>query len=103
MITAIYNLVQAHPTYLALAGYFLFSNFVSALPSPTTASGGFYKWFFAFSTGIGAALRRLFPKLRLNDVTSSAQTYFTKPPDPAAIAQVEAHKVAAAEGDLPPR
>jgi hypothetical protein len=96
-MTSLWAFIVAHQTIASLTAYFLFSNFVSALPSPNMNSNGFYKWAFAFSTSIGAALPRLFPSLRLNDPTSGTQTYFGKPPDPAAVAQVEAHKVAAAE------
>jgi hypothetical protein len=80
MITVIYNFIEAHKTISALAVYFIFSNFVSALPSPYNASSGFYKWFFAFCTSIGAALPRLFPSLRLpSDPTAGSKTFFAKP------------------------
>lgn len=71
---------SAHQPYSALTAYFLFANFVSSLPSPNNASSGFYKWFFAFSSGLGAALPRLLPKLRLPvDPTAGSPTYFAKP------------------------
>jgi len=79
-MTAVYSFITAHQTTSALVGYFLFANFVSSLPSPSNTSGGFYKWFFAFSSGLGAALPRLLPKLRLPvDPTAGSPTYFAKP------------------------
>ncbi len=79
-MNTVVELTKAHHTAITLVTYFLFANFVSALPSPSNQSSGFYKWFFAFSSGLGASLPRLIPKLRLpNDPTAGSPTYFATP------------------------
>jgi hypothetical protein len=40
---------HAHPTAWTLGAYFLFSNAISAMPSPTGTNGSFYRWLFDFS------------------------------------------------------
>lgn len=79
-MSTIISFITAHQTISALVAYFLFSNFASSLPSPSNNSNGFYKWLFAFSASLGAALPRLFPSLRLpSDPTAGQPTYFAKP------------------------
>lgn len=77
---AILRFVSQHQTTVALVGFWIGSNFVSALPSPTNTSGAFYKFAFAFITGLSGSLPRVFPAARVfNDPTHGSQTYFTKP------------------------
>lgn len=76
-----WNFIMAHQTTAALVAYWLVSNFVSALPSPSNASGGFYKFFFAFSHSLAGSIPRVFPTLRApNDPTQGSATYFSKQP-----------------------
>ena len=63
---------------IAVGVYFLFANLVSTMPSPSKDSGVAYKWAFGFLHGIGAALPRIFPKLRwFSDPSRNAPSYFT--------------------------
>lgn len=79
-MNTIVSFITVHQTISALVAYFLFSNFASSLPSPSAQSSAFYKWLFAFSASLGAALPRLFPSLRLpSDPTAGQPTYFSKP------------------------
>ena len=74
----VYQYLAAHHTAVALVLFWLGSNFVSALPSPTNASGGFYKFVFAFAHGLSGSLPRIFPSTRVfNDPTRGSQTYFS--------------------------
>lgn len=75
--------VGAHHTILALIAMWLFSNVVTALPSPTNdgpkPSSNFYKFAFAFMHGLSGSLPRVFPAARVfNDPTQGSKTYFTK-------------------------
>lgn len=74
----IWQFLLIHQTAAALILYWLASNFVSALPSPTNNSGNFYKFTFAFAHGLSGSLPRIFPSTRVfNDPTRGSQTYFT--------------------------
>lgn len=69
-----------HPTPTALVSLWLFSNVVTAMPSPSNESSTFYKFFFALMHGLSGSLPRVFPMARVfNDPTRSSQTYFAKP------------------------
>lgn len=86
-----WTFIQAHQTSVALIAFWLGSNIVTALPSPTQASGNFYKFFFSLMHGLAGSLSRVFPALRLPPVPSdpttpqSQPTFFTpsapKPPE----------------------
>lgn len=79
-MNAIQQFVVGHTTVLAVGSMWLFSNIVTALPSPSNASGNFYKFFFAFAQGLAGSLPRVFPAARVfNDPTSGSGTYFRKP------------------------
>jgi hypothetical protein len=78
--------IQAHQTSAALIAYWFGSNVVTSLPSPTQASGNFYKFFFSLMHGLGGSLSRVFPALRLPPVPSdptpaNQQPTFFAPPE----------------------
>ena len=74
----IWNFVLAHRLAVGLGAFWVASNMVSALPSPSNTSGNFYKWLFAFGHGMIGALPRVIPSLRVFDPTSTSATYFHK-------------------------
>lgn len=77
----IWGFIVAHQTTSALVAYWLLSNIVTALPSPSNTSNGFYKFVFAFGHGVSGSLARVFPQLRApNDPTQGSATYFSKQP-----------------------
>ena len=83
-MTTIWNFITAHSTIVGMGSLWLFSNIVTALPSPTNTSGNFYKFWFAFAHGLAGSLPRVFPAARVfNDPTQQSQTYFAKPADNA--------------------
>ena len=41
--------IHAHTTAWTLGAYFVFSNAISSMPTPGSATGGFYRWLFDFS------------------------------------------------------
>lgn len=53
------SFIHAHPALSLLAAYMLFSNAVSALPSPAATSGKFYIWFFGFTQLTASSAGRL--------------------------------------------
>ena len=73
-----WNWIQAHQTTASLIAFWLGSNIVTALPSPTQASGTFYKFIFSLANGLSGSLSRVFPAMRLPPVPSDT----TKPPNP---------------------
>lgn len=78
-MNSLWNFVATHQTIVALVAMWLFSNIVTALPSPTNDSGGFYKFAFAFMHGLSGSLPRVFPAARVfNDPTQGSKTYFSK-------------------------
>lgn len=84
-MTQIWDFVMAHQTTVALIAYWIGSNFISALPSPSNTSGGFYKFFFALLHGLAGSIPRVLPGARVfNDPTQGSQTYFAKPAEPPA-------------------
>lgn len=75
----LWTFVGAHQTIIALVAMWLFSNVVTALPSPTNDSPGWYKFTFAFMHGLSGSLPRVFPAARVfNDPTQGSKTYFSK-------------------------
>lgn len=50
---------HAHPTGWTLAAYFLFSNAISAMPSPQSTSSGGYRWLFDFSHLMAGNITRI--------------------------------------------
>ena len=92
-MTTLWSFIMAHQTTAALVAFWLFSNVVTALPSPNNDSNGFYKWAFAFGHGLAGSLARVFPSARVfNDPTQGSATYFAKdgaaagtPPAPAPV------------------
>lgn len=79
-MAGLWNFIMAHPTAFGMGSLWVFSNIVTALPSPTNSSGNFYKFWFAFAHGIAGSLPRVFPAARVfNDPTQQSQTYFAKP------------------------
>lgn len=81
MFEQVWSFAMAHQTSSALVAYWLGSNFISALPSPTNTSNSFYQFFFAFAHGLAGSLPRVFPKFRApSDPTQGSQTYFSKQP-----------------------
>jgi len=75
--------IMAHQTTAALVAFWLGSNVVSSLPSPTQSSGNFYKFFFSLMHGLAGTLSRVFPQLRLpqvpSDNTEAAPTFLASP------------------------
>jgi len=51
--------IHAHGTIWALGSYFLFSNAISAMPTPANTSGGFYRWLFDFSHLLSGNITRI--------------------------------------------
>jgi hypothetical protein len=49
--------IHAHTTTWALGAYFLFSNAISAMPSPQGT--GFYRWLFDFSHLMAGNISRI--------------------------------------------
>jgi len=79
-MNTIWSFVVAHPTAFGMGSLWVFSNIVTALPSPTNGSGMFYKFAFAFAHGLAGSLPRVFPATRVfNDPTQGSGTYFQKP------------------------
>ncbi len=81
-----WDFFQQHQTAAALIAYWVASNVVTSLPSPTQDSSGFYKFFFTLSHGLAGSLSRVFPALRLPNVPSDStpidqQTFFAKKTD----------------------
>jgi hypothetical protein len=84
-VAAFWAFIQAHQTTTALIAFWLGTNVVTALPSPTQSSGNFYKFFFSLMHGLGGSLSRVFPALRLPPVPSdptpaNQQPTFFAPP-----------------------
>lgn len=78
-----WSFVTAHSTIIGMGSLWLFSNIVTALPSPANTSGNLYKFFFAFAHGLSGSLPRVFPQARVfNDPTRGSQTYFANPAQP---------------------
>jgi hypothetical protein len=90
-MTNVWHFLVTHQTIVALVAMWLFSNVVTALPSPTNDSATFYKFFFAFAHGLAGSLPRVFPSARVfADPTQGSATYFAKPaatptPDPPRV------------------
>lgn len=79
-MTQIYAFFVSHSTTSALIAMWLFSNVVTALPSPNGSSGRGYQFFFALMHGLAGSLPRVFPKARVfNDPTQNQPTYFSTP------------------------
>lgn len=79
-MSTVWSFIVAHSTIVAITAMWLFSNVVTALPSPNNTSGNGYKFFFAFAHGLAGSLPRVFPAARVfNDPTSSSKTYFQAP------------------------
>jgi hypothetical protein len=55
---ALIALMQAHQVLFTLAGGFLWSAFISALPEPTSTSGNFYNFIFKFFNVLAANISR---------------------------------------------
>lgn len=51
--------IHAHPTAWALGTFWVTSNAVSAMPSPTATSGNFYRWSFDFLHLLSANVMRI--------------------------------------------
>src|SRR5208337_51065 len=51
--------IHAHTTAWVLGSYFIFSNAISAMPSPANTSGGFYRWLFDFSHLLSGNITRI--------------------------------------------
>ena len=79
-----WGFIVGHETAVAIGAMWLFSNVVTALPSPNNNSNGFYKFFFALLHGLSGSLPRVFPQARVfNDPTRGSQSYFNgQPPQP---------------------
>jgi len=58
-MNTILNSIHTHPTYWALGAYYLFSNAVSALPTPAQGNNGAYRWLFDFSHGLAGNISRI--------------------------------------------
>ena len=79
MMFTIWSFLMQHQTGAALVCLWMFSNVVTALPSPTNDSNGFYKFAFALAHGLAGSLPRVFPAARvLSDPTRGSATYFAK-------------------------
>lgn len=80
---AVVTFVMQHKeAAIAVAVLWIFSNVVTALPSPDQSSGKGYKFFFTFMHSVAGGLPRFLPSLRLpGDPTRSNQTFFGKPPE----------------------
>lgn len=59
MLDWIVTSIHAHPAGWTLGAYFLFSNAISAMPSPANTSGGFYRWLFDFSHLMAGNISRI--------------------------------------------
>ena len=73
------SLIQAHQTIASLIAYFLMSNIVGSMPSPTPASNGFYRWFFGVLTGIMGGIPRLVATLAPNSTIGTYLQNGNKP------------------------
>lgn len=72
-----WSYIVAHQTVFAVVAYWIGSNFISALPSPSQTSNGFYKFFFTLMHGLAGSIPRVIPGLRLpSDPTKDSQTFF---------------------------
>lgn len=82
-MNTVWHFLGTHTTMDAITAMWLFSNIVTALPSPTNdgprPSGNFYKFFFALAHGLAGSIPRVFPQARVfNDPTRDSSTYFSK-------------------------
>jgi hypothetical protein len=59
-MTALFNLIEAHPTISVLIAYYLLSAAIGAMPAPTASDGRGYQFFFKFFNTIGGNLTRAF-------------------------------------------
>lgn len=76
-MNTIWNFIMGHQTTAALVVMWIGSNIVTALPSPSNQSGGFYKFTFALVHGLAGSIPRIFPATRLfGDSTAGSKTYF---------------------------
>lgn len=50
---------QSHTTAWTLGSYFVFSNAISAMPTPASSSGGFYRWLFDFGHLLSGNITRI--------------------------------------------
>ena len=67
----IWKLAMDHQATSALILYWLFSNVVSALPSPTSYTS-FYRFVFNLSHGLAGSIGRIAPALRIPGPTDDA-------------------------------
>jgi hypothetical protein len=72
MREAIASWVMAHPTTAWLILYWLFSNVVSAMPSPTSQVS-FYRFVFNLMSGLAGSVGRISPALRIPNPAASSQ------------------------------
>lgn len=63
----LWQLILAHQTTAALVSMWLFSNIVTALPTPDGQSSNSYKFVFALFHGLAGSLPRVFPQARVFD------------------------------------
>lgn len=49
--------IAAHPVWIGIGAFYLFSNAVGALPTATEKSSVFYRWFYGFSHGLAGNLK----------------------------------------------
>ena len=51
--------IQHHQVLYTVAGYYVFSAAVGAMPTPATNGNMFYRWLFGFLQAVGANLTRV--------------------------------------------
>lgn len=64
MVKQLWALAMQYPTTSGLVAYWLFSNVVSALPSPQSQTS-FYRFVFNLMHGLAGSIGRISPALRI--------------------------------------
>jgi len=59
-VTGLVSFYQAHPSLVALGGYYIVSAFIGALPAPMAGSSQLYLFFYKFLNTLGGNLTRAF-------------------------------------------
>lgn len=93
----------AHPVMFGVAGMWLVSNAINAMPTPKPAGGAFYDWCFKFCQPLGAAIPRLLAIYSPDTLTAlTGQTVKqSQPPNPPAPAGEQEQPVSLLSEEIP--
>lgn len=57
-MNSVWNFIVAHQVLFTLAGGYIWSAFISALPAPSATSGPWYRFLFSFANYLAANISR---------------------------------------------